>query len=337
MAFRPDVLDPALREHEELYPVETILQAVRAVERRRPRIHRGRAERALRRAFADLGVPLTTLRWARDPREAWERITDPFRDPSSLMKEWTHLLQTSRRDDASAIIEEVSNVAWRPAEGRALIATFVPMDRQRQVESLLSGAHHLGRELGLAAGLASPPDLWRHFLEAYVAGLWVFWYHDSSALLVPRPALFEQAGLLHRPQGPALSWRGGLRQWWWRGTRLPWHVVDQPRAQSIREILAEPDAEIRRVMIERYTPERFFRKAGLPPVEDCALGTLYRVPPPFGGEMLALVLVRNSTPGPGGVRRHHVLRVPSGLESVRAAIAWTFHMSASEYQPICES
>ncbi|HEX2915021.1 MAG TPA: hypothetical protein VH186_29780 [Chloroflexia bacterium] len=48
----------------------------------------------------------------------------------------------------------------------------------------------------------------------------------------------------------------------WRGIPVDWRIVFQPETISVQEVLAEPNAEKRRVLMERVGYERFMREAG---------------------------------------------------------------------------
>ena len=50
-----------------------------------------------------------------------------------------------------------------------------------------------------------------------------------------------------------------------------------------------------------------------------------------------MVEVQNSTPEPDGSVRTYFLRVPPGMASARAAVAWTFGLDGASYQPIVET
>jgi hypothetical protein len=60
-------------------------------------------------------------------------------------------------------------------------------------------------------------------------------------------------------------------------------------------------------------------------------GTLWRRTWPRG-DGWAAVEVLNGTPGPDGKVERYVLQVPPELETARAAVAWTYGMTDSQYR-----
>jgi hypothetical protein len=49
------------------------------------------------------------------------------------------------------------------------------------------------------------------------------------------------------------------------------------------------------------------------------------------------VEVADATPGPDGVRQRYWLRVPPNITTCRAAVAWSFGLTAEEYRPVVET
>jgi hypothetical protein len=64
---------------------------------------------------------------------------------------------------------------------------------------------------------------------------------------------------------------------------------------------------------------------------------LWRYDDEPGGAEVVAVEVLNSTPEADGSRRSYFLRVPPGVRTCRAAVAWTFGMRARDYDPIRET
>jgi hypothetical protein len=183
--------------------------------------------------------------------------------------------------------------------------------------------------------------LWAPMLHAYAAGLWLFWVLEREVIAVPRPALHAVEDgpgrrRLHRPDGPAVDWPGGARYYLWQGVRVPARVVTAPGSLTAAEIGDEPNAEVQRVMLERFGYDRFILELGAVPVQSDRFGALYRVPRRYH-EPLALVHVTNSTPEPDGTRKRYFLWVPPDVRTAREAVAWTFGLRPEEYRPIQES
>ena len=62
---------------------------------------------------------------------------------------------------------------------------------------------------------------------------------------------------MHCETGPAIAWPDGFALWMWHGVRVPQHVIEAPESITLDEIRAEENAEIRRIMRERYGESRY--------------------------------------------------------------------------------
>ncbi len=104
----------------------------------------------------------------------------------------------------------------------------------------------------------------------------------------------------------------------------------------MQRIDAESNAEVRRVMIDRYGTERYIVDGGATEVSRDRCGILYRKAL-AGDEAIVMVKVRNSTPEPDGSVKDYWLRVPPDVKTAREAVAWTFGVPAEEYAPSVET
>lgn len=170
-----------------------------------------------------------------------------------------------------------------------------------------------------------------------LAGLWLFWMLEDAVVVVTRPQLRLEGGRLHAADGPAVYWPPGSGYYFLSGVHVPYAVVMKPGSLTASRILRERNAEVRRVMLERYGGYgRLVRELEAVPVDTERFGTLYHVRVP-GSEPLALVRVVNATPDADGRRREYFLRVPPDVPTARDAVAWTFGMTAEEYDPGVET
>jgi hypothetical protein len=131
----------------------------------------------------------------------------------------------------------------------------------------------------------------------------------------------------------------------WHGVRVPSYVVEHPAQISVRKINAEQNAEVRRVLLERFGFARFLHESGAQLLDEQLdnLGhpiRLYRQEI-AGDEPLVMVEVTNSTPelmvqadGSNSLQfKRYTLRVPPNMVSAKEAIAWTFDLPVSLYNP----
>lgn len=74
---------------------------------------------------------------------------------------------------------------------------------------------------------------------------------------------------LHRSDGPAMQYRNGDATWWIRGVRVNEQIVIRPETLLPRNIQAERNAEVRRVMIDRFGRDRYLRESGARLIDEC--------------------------------------------------------------------
>ena len=178
-------------------------------------------------------------------------------------------------------------------------------------------------------------DMWRDIAQSCC---W-WWCFENYVVISERPTvcrMTEQDGRLHCEDGPALAFADGYALYRWHGVTVPEDVVTTPASITVARIDAENNAEVRRVMLERYGEARYLQDSGAKQVQRDKWGALYRKEIP-GDEPLVMVRVLNSTPEHDGSRHVYWLRVPPTIETAREAVAWTFNVEAKNYRPQIES
>jgi hypothetical protein len=214
------------------------------------------------------------------------------------------------------------------------------------------------------AGLELEGDLWDRgrAYEATVESACWWWPHRRFVMVVERPTVIHRelvtptrprgwgSHRLHGEDGPAVAWPDGWGVYAWHGIRVPRQVIEAPETLTAAQIKAEPNAEIRRVMLTRFGEDRFVRDGALERVHADDVGTLYR----FDGATLA-VRVLNSTPETDGSQKPYWLYVHPELRPMRRlangavdlgkpqaltarnAVASTFGLRGAEYAPAAET
>lgn len=146
----------------------------------------------------------------------------------------------------------------------------------------------------------------------------------------------DEQGRLHSLSGPSVAYPDGWKIYAVHGVRVPEYIIERPHEITTRKIDTENNAEIRRVMVERYGTDRYVMDSGAKPIHADKYGTLYRKDM-ANDEPIVLVKVLNSTPEPDGHFKSYFLRVPPDIQTAHAAVAWTFGRKPEEYQPLFES
>lgn len=141
---------------------------------------------------------------------------------------------------------------------------------------------------------------------------------------------------LHSENGPAIKWRDGWCLYFWHGIRVSSQLIERPETLTIEQIEREANIEIRRLMIQLYGQARYLLESGAHVVQADEAGVLYRKEL-RSDEPLTMVKVINSTAEPDGTFKEYFIRVPPHITTAKAAVAWTFDLSAEEYSPLIQS
>ena len=122
----------------------------------------------------------------------------------------------------------------------------------------------------------------------------------------------------------------------WRGVIVDERVAFRPELITADEILAEPNAERRRVLLERMGYDTFLAHAKATTLdEDRDAGgprRLVRVPMKDDEDLVCVSVICPST------GRQYVIRVPPTVTTCHQAVAWVAGFAdPDEYRPIAES
>ncbi|MGJ4950676.1 DUF6745 domain-containing protein [Bradyrhizobium sp. HKCCYLS20291] len=122
----------------------------------------------------------------------------------------------------------------------------------------------------------------------------------------------------------------------WYGVPVDERIAFRPETLDVQEILGEHNAELRRVMMERFGFEQFMTKAKAEVLDrDRDSGgprSLLRVAVPNDEPLVCVSVICPST------KRQFMLRVPPTMRSCRQAIAWTAgYDNPDDYQPMVET
>jgi len=122
----------------------------------------------------------------------------------------------------------------------------------------------------------------------------------------------------------------------WRGVTVPPRIAFEPDSLTAAEVTQEPNAEIRRVMIERMGYDRFAREAGAKVLhEDTDPGGQRQLLSVELEEDETLVGLRCFCPSTGN---GYLLRVPPDTKTCHQAAAWLAGFDdPADYHPLIET
>ena len=173
------------------------------------------------------------------------------------------------------------------------------------------------------------------------------WTFPDIVIFCDRPVRIsrDDRGRLHHESRAAVDFADGWGVHAWHGVRCEADVIERPEAITVKRVDTERNAEIRRVMIERFGggrdkgggPEAYLTAAGAKVIDhEEGIGTLRRREI-ADDEPLVMVDVVNSTREPDGSFKRYSLRVPPNITKAREAVAWTFGKTAAQYRPQIET
>jgi hypothetical protein len=156
---------------------------------------------------------------------------------------------------------------------------------------------------------------------------------------------YWQHGRLHRPDGPAVVTASGAKTYYWKGVFIQPSIWARRDEMSIKEVLEEPNAELRRALVEMRGWEKFLSQSGAVLVHEDKKRQmkLFRVDLPvlnagerteFKDEPVVILEVLDGTPQADGTRKKYFLRVPPNLKNCLRAVSWTFGMTPKEYKEL---
>jgi hypothetical protein len=165
-----------------------------------------------------------------------------------------------------------------------------------------------------------------------------FWPYEKICIMTDRPVGLERDNRrrLHGESGMAVRFGDDWGVFAWHGVLVPGYVVLLPEPLTFDLIEAEPNVEVRRVLIERFGLDKYLREGRVAKMHEDQCGILYRMQSKED-EPILVVRVANSTPEPDGTIKEYFLRVPPTMQRARQAVAWTFGLTEEEYQPLVET
>lgn len=161
-------------------------------------------------------------------------------------------------------------------------------------------------------------------------GLWALarncgwcWVYDDVAVITDRPTVLhvDEQGNLHCEDGPAISYADKFKLHFWHGVAVAEYIIERPEEIDTAKINAERNAEVVRVMIDRYGAGRYLEEMDAKPIGETFNGSQLFEMELHDGTRIARVRAINSTPEPDGTSKIYWLKVPTGLSCAQEALA----------------
>ncbi len=171
---------------------------------------------------------------------------------------------------------------------------------------------------------------------------WWFPFNDVC-IVTERPDVLtlDGNGLLHGDRAPAIAWADGAELFYIHGVEVDGDVYLHPEALTPAKVMAEPNAERRRVYAGLLGWDKLLADAHLVSEEGDPQNApftlkLYDAPEGFfaEGQDLRIVVMHNATVERDGTRRVYAQTVPAEITSAVEAVAWTFGVPVADYQTL---
>ncbi len=140
----------------------------------------------------------------------------------------------------------------------------------------------------------------------------------------------DERGRLHSESGPAAMYPDGWSIYAWHGVRVPERVIVEREKTTVKDILAEQNTEIRRVMRNLYGTDRFMLDAGATEVDRCDSHGARLLTIQLPGDPVELRMMELTCPSTGN---KYFERVPPDVRSAIEGLSWRFNIKPGEYQP----
>jgi len=133
----------------------------------------------------------------------------------------------------------------------------------------------------------------------------------------PRHLRFDSQNRLHAEGEPAIEFADGWKIYFYHGVRLPEQYGQlHPNKWQSQWLLAEENAEVRRVLIEGIGYDRIIQELSAKQIDSWQEYALLQID---NADVEPICLLKMTCPSTGFI---HALRVPPNLTSAREAIRW---------------
>ena len=120
---------------------------------------------------------------------------------------------------------------------------------------------------------------------------------------------------LHNDTGPAMAFGDGYALYAVHGVQIPEYVIVRPQEITVETIHTERNAEVRRVMLDKFGIGRYLRVTHAEKIAGDNWGELFKIEL-VGDEPILMVRYLNSTPNEKEVRKEYWHRVHPSLRPI---------------------
>src|SRR5262245_15911668 len=214
-------------------------------------------------------MPALVLRRIRDARRS--KIMGGSMGQIADWKRLYGVTDPADRGSAEDAARKLYEIAGAPVPKIEWIGSPAAADPKDQVYVVFLGPFTWGLDLP-----EPDTDVTRAFLQMAQASFGAMLMEDR-ALLCERPEelVLDEECRLHRPDGPVVKYRNGSTVFALDGIIVPDRVVLAPQDLRAADVKAASNQEVRRIVMERMGPQRFFEEMKMKLVHQDRFGKLY--------------------------------------------------------------
>ena len=150
---------------------------------------------------------------------------------------------------------------------------------------------------------------WLPLLEAMEAGCYRMYFTDTELVYIECPSIeMDDNGSLHSDSKPAVKWVLDIQWYFWHGLRVDKRIIMNPETITVAEIESQNNAEIRRVLVQRYGYARYIQDSGAVLVHEDWSGKLWRKDEP-DDEPIYMIELDNHTVELDGTRKKYFIGI----------------------------
>lgn len=280
-----------------------------------------------------------------------EKVPSPEEVISAVHRAITKPTKRGTRENRwySCNVSELRNLAVKLAGDKSLADVLIG-----HAES----AHRMWSGGNQWSGYAAFLSFFRHVAKLDIDySAWAHWetlaevsgpriVHADFCLISDRPTVLtvDSSNRPHAENGPFCQWSDGTSLYQFHGVRIPGWLATNPESLTIGDIDSEKNAEVKRIMIERFGIARYIKDADLKCIDDAVdnLGLPRRL---YARDGFVVVELTNSTQDSDGTYRKYFVQChpelrpwnvdgtlgqPQKLTALNA-VASTYGMRGEEY------
>jgi hypothetical protein len=228
------------------------------------------------------------------------------------------------QEEVEDIPRNLALAAARSVARDAVLETVFDGDRNAAWRNIKKAAKEAAMAVEIAHFINSSRQyaqlcaVWMPFVDALEAGLFCFWMTQTKVIVLISPVMRIQNDQLHADGQPAVQWSDSECYYFWRGIQIP-QKYGAVLSQNWRSqwLLEEPNAELRRVLIQGIGYERIVQELEAVELDTWREYSLLMIYADI--DLEPIHLLKMTCPSTNHI---HVLRTPPDITSAREAIAW---------------